>query len=160
VIRRPAPSAHPAGGPAATARATIQRVLRDEILPVLRDYFATRANGVMAAYLFGSVARGQERPWSDVDIGVVLGSRRMELSDLDRCAQMQIELCDRLGREVDLVPIDSAAPDLRYRVLRDGILLREADSEARIEFEILTRNEYLDLMPHLQRYRDTVLGRR
>jgi uncharacterized protein len=138
----------------------MQRVLRDEILPVLRDYFATRANGVVAAYLFGSVARGQERPSSDVDIGVVLGSRRMELSDLDRCAQMQIELCDRLGREVDLVPIDCAAPDLRYRVLRDGILLREADSEARIEFEILTRNEYLDLMPHLQRYRDTVLGRR
>jgi predicted nucleotidyltransferase len=111
MIGRPAPSAQPADGPAATVRATIPPVLRDEILPVLRDYFAIRANRVVAAYLFGSVARGQERPSSDVDIGVVLGSRRTELSDLDRCARMQIELSDRLGREVDLVPIDIAAPD-------------------------------------------------
>jgi hypothetical protein len=57
------------------------------------------------------------------------------------------------------VPLDLAAPDLQMRVLRDGVLLFEADRAKRVEFEIHVRNEYVDLLPYLERYRATVLGR-
>ena len=37
----------------------------------LRDYFSTPPNGVVAAYLFGSEARGAPGPVSDVDVAVL-----------------------------------------------------------------------------------------
>ena len=43
-----------------------------------------------------------------------------------------------------------------HRVLRDGILIDEADRAARIRFEVAARNEYFDLLPILQRYRRSV----
>ena len=33
------------------------------------------------------------------------------------------------------------------------MLILERDAEARIRFETRARNEYFDLLPHLQRYR-------
>ncbi|MFY9340894.1 MAG: nucleotidyltransferase domain-containing protein [Planctomycetota bacterium] len=135
-------------------------MLRDSIVPVLRQYFASHPRRLVAAYLFGSVARGDERNDSDVDIGVVFGChRQLELADLDRCADMQDELAGLLRREVDVVALDAASPDLQFRVLRDGVLLFEGDREARVEFEIHVRNEYFDLLPYLTRYREAVLRR-
>ncbi|HLX06943.1 MAG TPA: nucleotidyltransferase domain-containing protein, partial [Thermoanaerobaculia bacterium] len=42
----------------------------------LRAFFAARAEaeGLAAAYLFGSVARGTSRPESDVDVGVLFSA--------------------------------------------------------------------------------------
>lgn len=138
----------------------MRQVLRDEVVPELRQYFATHPQGLVAAYLFGSVARGDERTGSDVDVALVLGRQgEFTLADLDRCADIQADLADRLHREVDLVPLDAASPDLQFRVLRDRILLHEGDPTARLEFEIRVRNEYFDLLPNLLRYRATVLRR-
>jgi predicted nucleotidyltransferase len=138
----------------------MRRVLKVAIVPLLQQYFTTRPQGLVAAYLFGSVARGEERQDSDVDVAVVLGCHRnLQLADLDRCARMQDDLAGLLHREVDLVPLDAASPDLQFRVLRDRVLLFDGDREARIEFEIHARNEYFDLLPYLTRYREDVLRR-
>jgi predicted nucleotidyltransferase len=135
-------------------------MLRDRIVEPLRSYFARAAPGLVAAYLFGSVARGQERPDSDVDIGVVLGSHTpLTLDDYDRLAQLQDALAGEVAREVDLVALDHASPDLVHRVLRDRILLHDGDHDARSEFEIRARNEFFDLQPFLEAYRRAVLDR-
>jgi predicted nucleotidyltransferase len=135
-------------------------VLRDRVVPLLRQYFAAEPRGVIAAYLFGSVARAEERPDSDVDVAVLLRRHRvLDLADLERCAVLQDDIAALVGRPVDLVPLDGAAPDLRFRVLRDRVLLFDGDAAQRIEFEIQARNEYYDLLPHLEQYRRTVLGR-
>ncbi len=63
------------------------------------------------------------------------------------------------GREVDLVILDGADPDLIHRVLRDGILLVEHDRSARIAFEVRARNAYFDLAPVRERYRRANSGR-
>ena len=135
-------------------------MLVDRIVPMLRSWFLAHGQGLVAAYLFGSVARGQERADSDVDIGIVLGRPfRPSLEDLDRLAGMQQELADLLSREVDLVPLDSASPDLRHNVLVDQVLLYDGDHDARVEFEIRTRNDYADHLPFLLAYRRAVLRR-
>lgn len=135
-------------------------MLREQIVPVLRRWFAEHPCGLVAAYLFGSVARGQERPDSDVDVGVVLAATRtLALEDLDRIARMQDGLSALLGRTVDLVAMNGAAPDLLHRILVDRVLLFDGDPEQRIEFEIHARNEYFDLAPYLERYRKDVLRR-
>lgn len=135
-------------------------MLRDQVVPLLRSYFTVHSHGLVAAYLFGSVARGEDHAGSDVDVGIVLGKHGgLTLDDLDRAARIQDDLAGLLGREVDLVPLDGASPDLQFRVLRDQVLLFDGDAEARIEFEIHVRNEYFDLLPYLERYRQTVLKR-
>ncbi|MFN7591569.1 MAG: type VII toxin-antitoxin system MntA family adenylyltransferase antitoxin [Planctomycetota bacterium] len=135
-------------------------MLADRIVPTLRSWFAAHGQGLVAAYLFGSVARGQERRDSDVDIAVVLGTHRSPtLAELDRLATMQQQLTELLQREVDLVPLNTASPDLRHHVLVDHVLLFEGDHEARVEFEIRTRNEYADHLPFLLAYRRSVLRR-
>lgn len=135
-------------------------MLRDQILPTLREYFAENGDDLVAAYLFGSTARGEERPDSDVDLGVVLGSHTPPtIAQLDHLAEMQSALCQLLGREVDLISFDAAAPDLVHQAFLDKILVFEGNHDARIEFEVQARNEYFDLLPLLLAYRRNVLRR-
>ena len=65
-------------------------MLRDGITSTLSGWFEANGQGLVAAWLFGSVARGQERAGSDVDVAVLLGRRSGPgLEDLDRLADMQ-----------------------------------------------------------------------
>lgn len=133
---------------------------REQTIAELRRYFEANPAGIVAAYLFGSVARGEPKATSDVDVGVVLVSGRPQsLEALDQLAMVQDELTDMIGRPVDLVPLNGAPPDLLHRVLLDRVLLFESDHERRIEFEVHARNEYFDLAPRLERYRLDVLRR-
>jgi predicted nucleotidyltransferase len=131
---------------------------RPELEAVLRETFRTQGSGVAFAYLFGSRARGDARADSDVDVGVVLAAGRPRTLDA-LPADLLAELERRLGLPVDLVVLDGAPPDLLHRVLRDGVVVHEADHEARVAFEVQARNEYFDLLPMLTRYRASLLER-
>jgi predicted nucleotidyltransferase len=125
----------------------------------LRTFFAARKD-VVAAYLFGSVARGDARATSDVDVGVLLARGEPETAaDYDPVFRLQEELADCLGREVDVVVMNGAPLDLLHRVLRDGVRVHDGDPLARMEFELRVRTQYFDFLPLLLRYRATVLRR-
>lgn len=65
--------------------------------------------------IFGSAARGELRPDSDIDLLVVFEERaRIGLVALGR---LQRELAEAFGRPVDLVPKDGLKPALRAEVL-------------------------------------------
>lgn len=60
-----------------------------------------RTRGAIEASLFGSVARGESRPDSDVDLLVKFDEKRKtSLFDL---VSIQNELEEKIGRKVDLV---------------------------------------------------------
>lgn len=131
---------------------------RDLLLERLQRYFADRRD-VVAAYLFGSCARDEAGPRSDVDVGVILtAGRPRQAAQYAPVIAMQGDLEQLCGREVDLVPMNGAAPDLLHRILRDGVLLHEGDHARRVEFELRARQDYLDLLPMLEYYRRKVLG--
>lgn len=68
--------------------------------------------------LFGSSARGDFRPDSDVDVLVELAANaRVSLFDL---ADLQAELTDLVGVRVDLVTKGGLKPLIRDRVLREA----------------------------------------
>lgn len=87
----------------------------------INDYFKNRKE-VIAVYLFGSHASGHERPFSDVDIGVIL-----EHPDMDRSAALQGEYTLGLGRttrkDVHTVILNTASEVLLKQVFAKGFCL-------------------------------------
>jgi len=123
-----------------------------EIESALRDYFAEHAEGLVAAYLFGSQARGTATSASDVDVGVLFEtSPPHTLQGLP--LGLEAELEKLLGRPVQVVVLNHVSADLAHRVLRDGKLLVDRDRSRRIRFEVKTRNDFFDLQPVLREYR-------
>ncbi|MGH7388936.1 MAG: type VII toxin-antitoxin system MntA family adenylyltransferase antitoxin [Candidatus Rokuibacteriota bacterium] len=119
---------------------------------VLREFFEAQAGGIVAAYLFGSVARGTARARSDVDVAVLYATpppATLEGLPLDLEAQIE----KRVGRPAQVTVLNTAPVGLVHRVLRDGVLLLDRDPSARIRFEVRARNEYFDLQPTVARYR-------
>jgi hypothetical protein len=69
--------------------------------------------------VFGSVARGEATAASDVDLLVDLEPGR-SLLDL---SALRLDLCDLLGREVDVVTTASLHPTIRDQVLAEAVAL-------------------------------------
>lgn len=112
-------------------------------------------SSVVAAWVFGSVARGEETSESDVDVAVFLDRRARPTSLDDLPLGLEADLAQIAGREVQVVVVDWAPYDLVHRVLRDGVLLLDRDRVKRIRFEIDARNRYFDMQPIWRRYRRT-----
>lgn len=124
----------------------------ETLIEALRAFFRERGDGVAAAYLFGSRARGTARAGSDIDLALLLTeSPSASLHGLPNRIADALER--ELGEEIQVVALSSAPPDLVHRVLRDGVLVCETDRSARVRFEVARRREYLDLLPVLRRYR-------
>ncbi len=119
---------------------------------VLREFFATEAREIIAAYLFGSVARGAARARSDVDVAVLYAvPPPATLEGLPLGLEARIEKL--VGRPAQVIVLNTAPAGLVHRVLRDGVLLLDRDPSARIRFEVRARNEFFDLQPIVARYR-------
>lgn len=121
----------------------------------LRHVLSETSVPLVAAYLFGSHASGKATADSDVDVGVLLGTPVDEEGAVlvGPLSRLRGELERALEREVDLVDMREAPPDLIHRILRDGVLLIERDPKRRIEFEVQARNAYFDILPYLREYR-------
>jgi len=124
---------------------------RDQLINRLRALLDEQP-GIACAWLFGSRARDEPRAGSDVDVAVL-----MEHAPAPTLEGAGFDLADALSRALGLpvqVVIANTAPaDLMHRVLRDGVLVAEANPSVRIRFEVATRNEWFDLKPILDEYR-------
>lgn len=74
-------------------------------------------HGVLKIRLFGSVARGEESPDSDVDFLVEVGSATTPWFP----AGLIVDLEDLLGRRVEVVTSRGLNPDLRERVTSEAV---------------------------------------
>ncbi|MDY6774281.1 MAG: nucleotidyltransferase domain-containing protein [Candidatus Nanohaloarchaea archaeon] len=104
---------------------------------------------VVAAYLYGSYARGEEHSDSDVDIAVYFRDYSLDkLLEVGRRLQEEADV----GREVDVRSLNGADLVFQRNVLKDAELLYEKDPEARARFERSVYNRYLDMKPYIQQY--------
>lgn len=93
---------------------------KQRVQEILAEYFVNQP--VLKAWLFGSFARGEETPFSDVDILVVLDrSKPVGL----RFFGMWSEIEKLLERKVDFVEEGTLFPFAVESVERDKILIYE-----------------------------------
>lgn len=90
----------------------------------LREYFSGQP--VQRAWLFGSVARGEECPDSDIDILVSFDPDSRV--GLFKHASMISELEDLMKKTVDLVPDGSLFPWVQPNVDQEKILIYERET--------------------------------
>jgi uncharacterized protein len=105
--------------------------------------------GVVAAMLIGSQARGKAGPLSDIDIAVW---HEPNIEDSKRRLDLQLSLIgaasDALGtNEVDIIMLNHAPPLLQHRAIRDAVRLVERNHDQRVRFETRAILEYLDTQP-------------
>ena len=84
--------------------------IKERVSPVMREY------GVKKASIFGSVARGDNRPDSDVDLLVELGDSPMGMF---KYMKFIGKVEDRLGRKVDIVTEGNASKFLKPYIVSD-----------------------------------------
>jgi len=102
-------SAHPGLG--------IGDLLKDKREEILR---LAQAHGAYNVRVFGSVARGEAGPGSDVDFLVEWDYSRMSAWG---GIGLNTALEALLGRKVDVISQDSLHPRIKKRVLREAMLL-------------------------------------
>jgi uncharacterized protein len=92
---------------------------RDEAITALRRFLPAvrRDFGVRRIALFGSTARGEARPDSDLDLLVEFAVG----PTFDSFMGLKFFLEDNLGRKVDLVTPDSLKPRMRPVIEREAV---------------------------------------
>ncbi len=86
--------------------------IKSKAIPILKRH------GVVRASIFGSVARGDDGPDSDVDFLIDVGDNPMSLFGLQR---LEDELAAKLGRKIDLAFYDCIKKRIRDKVLSQQV---------------------------------------
>jgi len=89
--------------------------IQNKISYILRDA------GVLKSSVFGSTARGDSRPDSDVDILVDLPNDKSLFDLID----LQEKISKQLGKKVDIGTYRSIKSDMKDRILKEQVIIYE-----------------------------------
>lgn len=112
---------------------------RVEAIEAIRRVLEGRTD-VRLAFVFGSLARGEVRPSSDCDVGVVFAP----MPDGRALDRLSTDLEGAARRRVDLVVLNDAPPLLTHEVIREGRMIVCRDEDERVRFETRATARYLD----------------
>ena len=122
----------------------MKRLSTKKILePLAKQY------GVIAVLLFGSQAKGETHPLSDVDIGIVFKKFPPEVSDIGFIyADFEVAAKKIYGnKEVDIVFLQETPLSLQYHAISEGELIFVADPDAYANYIEYVLKYYFDFLP-------------
>ena len=125
--------------------------LKSFLLPLFERY----GERIKFAYLFGSAAREDAAPLSDIDIAVFLPRGTRKFYSETRLS-IHADLCRMLKRnDIDLLILNTASNIILLdEIIRQGVVIYERDSNLREEFELKILHQAIDFKE--QRY--SVMG--
>jgi predicted nucleotidyltransferase len=109
---------------------------------------ARRDAELLAVILFGSTARGDATPSSDLDVCLVLSGRKHEAARLSR--KRLDYATEHPGLDVQI--FQQLPLYVRRRVLREGRVLWTRDEDALYELAYRTAQEFEDFRPRYEEY--------
>ena len=113
--------------------------MHQNVVPLIKSYFKQKPE-VIAVYLFGSYAKGDEHRTSDVDIGILLqGSDRA--SAADKRIEYMVELSKLLKKDIHPVMLNSASEALIRQIFLKGkcILIKDSQELSKYKMMMITR---------------------
>lgn len=112
--------------------------LQDLIAGVCRQH-----GEIIAAYVFGSQAKGETKPSSDIDIAVLLYELDKHSFDYLEC---KASLERMMNNDVDLIILNDAGELLKFQIRRDGRIVFDRDPRKRKQWVIMSRKFYQDYL--------------
>ncbi len=91
------------------------QIIKQKVVPVLLKHGVTRAG------IFGSAARGEMTDTSDIDVLVELPKNVHGFDYVSLKVDLQEDLKNTLGRDVDVVEYNLIKPDLKQYILPTNI---------------------------------------
>ena len=109
---------------------------------------------IVAAYIFGSYAKGTEKNQSDIDIALLLDN-----INFNNYPQLHFSTLfeKKLECSVDLVVLNTAGELLKYEIRRHRFLVFERSSQKRKQFEVRSRKYFDDFLFIHNKYVSKVL---
>lgn len=108
-------------------------------------------NDIAAVYLFGSYGTDFQTEHSDIDLGIIFLPQIK--AGLRKELELEVDLSLALGTDqIDVVNLNKAPIQLRYRAITEGRLIYEADYIATSNFLEETYRYYLDFAYHLNSF--------
>ena len=125
-----------------------RQVLKDNAPAIFKNY------PVLFSYLFGSYAKGDVHPFSDIDIGIYLKENSLARKALDIELSLSLDFDAILGNKfnVDVRSINNMPLIMKGNIVSEGILLYSRNDPFRVEFETNVRKVYFDFKPYIDRY--------
>jgi uncharacterized protein len=109
---------------------------------------ALDVDGVVSAFVFGSVAAGRATALSDVDVAAWLDPALPPQDRFDLRLRLMAGAATALGTdEVDVVILNDVAPLLQHRAMRTRKPLVERRPKTRVRLEADAQLRYLDTRP-------------
>lgn len=99
-----------------------------------------KIEGVVGVYLFGSMATGKQKKYSDIDICVITGDK----TDKE-------EILSYSGRNIDISIFHDLPLTVQFKVFKEGIPLFVGNEETIKRLKAETLRRYLDFKPILER---------
>lgn len=112
------------------------------ITPLVKELQAHDA--VLGLILFGSVARGCARPFSDVDLCIVTKKNTPDA--------VRMDLLSYGSEKIDVSIFSDLPVQIRFRVIKEGRILFVKDFLTLHRIRVATVREYLDLEPFIKRH--------
>ena len=132
--------------------------LDTEMTQKLESYFR-HVPSIVAAYLFGSLARERQRPLSDVDIAVLLDDRGGRIDRIPVIRRLLQDLGRLLRKDVHVLILNDASYLARIEAIFRGRCVHVRDEDVLAQFKMLSVSLFADFAPFLDQSRRRLMER-
>ena len=140
---------------------TIKKIVKDSISPR-----RGMKKGLIAVYLFGSLAKGAGGTKSDIDLAFVFDEKFYKEDPfrvLQETELLSAGVSKITRKPVDAVVLNGSSLSFAYRAVREGVCIYERGVAERILYEVALENKYRDFIPFINELREkkrrTLVGR-
>ncbi len=122
----------------------------EAVLHQIKEHLSKRPE-VLAGYLYGSYARGEQVRGSDVDIGVLLlPDYKYDLYYLGGLYSEFEELGKREGIKIEAYIINDKTALFKHKVISPRKVIYCKDDNIRAQYEVRAMNDYFEYRPFME----------